>query len=191
MGGLCRISSFIAGPGYIQHVGVTPYIAFGELDRTHSQRAENLRQIFARIPEIKTEVLPDIHIGLWEKFIFVAAVGGVGAVTRQPNGVFRSVPETRAMLIATMEEILKIGRARGVNLGVDVIKNVMTRNVDQSAPDVIASMHKAIVEGKPSELDDQTGAIVRMGRQLGVPTPTNDFIYAALLPMELKARGRI
>jgi 2-dehydropantoate 2-reductase len=52
-------------------------------------------------------------------------------------------------------------------------------------------MHKAIIEGKPSELDDQTGAVIRMGRQLGIPTPTNDFIYAALLPMELKARGRI
>jgi 2-dehydropantoate 2-reductase len=191
LGGFCRISSFIVGPGHIQHVGVTPYIAFGELDHSHSLRTDNLRQIFARIPEIKVEVPPDIHVGIWEKFIFVAAVSGVGAVTRQPNGVFRSVPETRAMLIAIMEEILKIGRARGVNLGNDVVQNIIIHNVDQGSAEVIASMHKAILEGKPSELDDQTGAVVRMGRQLGIPTPTNDFIYAALLPMALTARGRI
>jgi 2-dehydropantoate 2-reductase len=191
LGGFCRISSFIAGPGHIQHVGVTPYIAFGELDNSHSQRAENLREIFSRIPEIKVEIPPDILTGIWEKFIFVAAVSGVGAVTRQPTGVFRSVPETRKMLISCMEEILSVGRARGVNLGSDVVKKMVINNVDRTAPEVIASMHKAILEGKPSELDDQTGAVIRMGRHLGIPTPTNDFIYAVLLPMELKARGRI
>jgi 2-dehydropantoate 2-reductase len=191
LGGFCRISSFIVGPGHIQHVGVIPYIAFGELDRTRSQRVESLRQVFVRIPEIKVEVSADIQAGIWEKFIYVAAVSGVGAVTRQPNGVFRSVPETRAMLISAMEEILKIGQARGVNLGNEVVQNMMIQNVDKGPAEVIASMHKAIIEGKPSELDDQTGAVIRMGRQLGIPTPTNNFIYAALLPMELKARVRI
>jgi len=191
LGGFCRISSFIVSPGHIQHVGVKPYIAFGELDHSLSKRVESLRQIFARIPEIKVEVPADIQTGIWEKFIYVAAVSGVGAVTRQPNGVFRSVPETRAMLISAMEEILKIGQARGVNLGNEAVQNMMIHNVDKGPAEVIASMHKAIIEGKPSELDDQTGAVIRMGRQLGIPTPTNDFIYAALLPMELKARGRI
>jgi 2-dehydropantoate 2-reductase len=191
IGGFCRISSFIAGPGHIQHVGVVPYIAFGELDHSRSQRTENLLEIFSGIPEIKAEILPDIQVGIWEKFIYVAAVSGVGAVTRQPNGVFRSVPETRAMLISTMEEIFRIGQAQGVNLGKDIVNKMMSNSIDKGPADVIASMHKAIMEGKPSELDDQTGAVIRMGRQLGIPTPTNDFIYAALLPMELKARGRI
>jgi 2-dehydropantoate 2-reductase len=191
LGGFCRISSFIAGPGHIQHVGVPPYIAFGELDNSRSQRAEKLREIFARIPEIKVEIPSDIQVGIWEKFIYVAAVSGVGAVTRQPNGVFRSVPETRTMLILCMEEILKIGQARGVNLSDDLVQKMVGSSIDKGPADVIASMHKAIMEGKPSELDDQTGAVIRMGRRLGIPTPTNDFVYAALLPMELKARGRI
>jgi 2-dehydropantoate 2-reductase len=78
-----------------------------------------------------------------------------------------------------------------VNLGDDVVKNLLGNNVDRTQEDVIASMHKAILEGKPSELDDQTGAVIRMGDELGILTPTNEFIYAALLPMELKARGRI
>jgi 2-dehydropantoate 2-reductase len=191
LGGFCRISSFIAGPGHVRHVGVPPYIAFGELDNSKSQRAENLRKVFASIPEINVEIPTDIQVGIWEKFIFVAAVSGVGAVTRQPTGVFRSVPETRAMLVACMEEILNVGRASGVNLGNDVVNRIVSNNIDRTAADVIASMHKAVLEGNPSELDDQTGAVIRMGRQLGIPTPTNDFIYAALLPMELKARGRI
>jgi len=51
-------------------------------------------------------------------------------------------------------------------------------------------MQKDIMEGRPSELEAQTGALVRMGRALDVSTPTHEFIYASLLPMELKARGR-
>jgi len=50
-------------------------------------------------------------------------------------------------------------------------------------------MQKDIMEGRPSELDAQTGAVIRMGRSLGVAAPTHEFIYASLLPMEKKARG--
>jgi 2-dehydropantoate 2-reductase len=46
------------------------------------------------------------------------------------------------------------------------------------------------MEGRPSELEAQTGAVVRMGRETGVPTPTHEFIYASLLPMEMQARSR-
>ncbi|MBI3739356.1 MAG: 2-dehydropantoate 2-reductase [Chloroflexi bacterium] len=189
LGGLTRISSFIIGPGHIQHVGIHPYIAFGELDHSRTPRVENLRQVFERLPGIKVEVPDDIHVAMWEKFVYIAAVSGVGAVTRQPNGVFRSVPETRAMLTSALEEVVKVAQARGIALK-DTVKKLL-ENIDKAGYEVIASMQKSIMEGKPSELEAQTGAVVRMGRALGVPTPTHDFIYAALLPMELKARGKL
>jgi 2-dehydropantoate 2-reductase len=44
------------------------------------------------------------------------------------------------------------------------------------------------MNGRPSELESQTGAVVRMGREAGVPTPVNEFLYAILLPMEIYAR---
>ena len=51
-------------------------------------------------------------------------------------------------------------------------------------------MQKDIMEGRRSELDAQNGAVVRMGRELGIPTPVNAFIYASLLPMELAAQAK-
>ena len=54
-----------------------------------------------------------------------------------------------------------------------------------------ASMQRDIMEGHPSELESQTGAVVRMGQQAGVKTPLNTFIYHSLLPSEMKARGQI
>lgn len=191
IGGLTHISSFIAGPGHIQHVGITPHIAIGELDHSHSARVENLLKVFARTPEIKADSPDDIHLAMWEKFAFIAATSGVGAVTRQPMGVYRSVPETRVMLLTALEEVVKIGRARGIAFDEDAAQKILANEIDPKPAGVFASMQKAIMDGKPSELEAQTGAVIRMGRELGISTPANDFLYAALLPMELKARGKI
>ncbi len=191
LGGLCHISSFIAGPGHIQHVGIQPHIAFGELDRSHSARVDTLLKIFGRIPEILADVPQDIRVAMWEKFIFIAGTSGVGAVTRQTMGVYRSVPETRAMLMRALEEVVRLAQARGISLDDQSAARIMKNDVDPKPGGVIASMQKAIMEGKPSELDNQTGTVLRLGRELGIATPTHEFIYAVLLPMEMKARGRI
>ncbi len=172
VGGLCRVSSFIGGAGVIRHVGVQPSIVFGELDQAQSPRVEALREAFAHCAGVRVEVPPDIHVALWEKFIFIAAVSGVGAVTRQPMGVYRTVAESRSMLIAALEETSALARARGVAIPADLAERILANNIDKASPTVVASMHKDIVEGHPSELEAQTGYVIRLGRALGIPTPT-------------------
>jgi len=188
IGGLCRISSFVGGAGLIRHVGAQPSIAFGELDSAQSPRVEALRVAFARCAHVRAEVPANIHVAMWEKFIFIAAVSGVGTVTRQTIGGYRAIAETRAILFAALEETAALGRARGVPLDADVATRILS-NIDASAAGVIPSMQKDMTEGRPSELETQTGYVTRLGRALGIPTPTHDFIYAALLPQEKKARG--
>lgn len=187
LGGLCRISSFLAGPGHITHVGIKPFVSFGELDDTKSKRVQALQAVFSAVDGIDVVVPPDIQVAMWEKFIFICSTSGVGAVTRQPMGVYRSVPESRAMLESAVREAVELGRAKGVALPGDLFETLMHR-IDGLPAAMIASMQKDIMEGRLSELDAQTGAVVRMGRELGIQTPTHEFIYASLLPMELKAR---
>jgi 2-dehydropantoate 2-reductase len=61
--------------------------------------------------------------------------------------------------------------------------------VDGLPPDSTASMQRDLMDGRPSELEQQTGAIVRLARDAGVPVPVNTFLYAALAPGERRARG--
>ena len=187
LGGLCRISSFLAGPGHITHVGMKPFISFGELNNSKSGRVKGLLEIFSSLGGIDVDVPPDIRAAMWEKFIFICSTSGVGAVTRQPMGVFRSVPESRALLESAIKEALEIGRVKGVALSGELLETLMNR-IDGLPADMVASMQKDIMEGRPSELEAQTGVAVRMGHALGVPTPTHTFIYASLLPMEKAAR---
>ncbi len=189
LGGLCRISSSIAAPGVVRHTGIDPYIAFGELSNRPSPRCEQLKAAFER-GGVWVEIPPDIHAAMWQKFVFIAAISGVGAAAGAPVGVLRSVPETRNLLVSAMEETVAVAQALGVNITLAVVPHIMA-NIDNMAPDVTASMQRDILAGRPSELDSQNGAVARLGKQAGVPTLVHDTLYGLLLPKELKARGML
>jgi len=189
LGGLCRIVSLVVGPGHVRHAGLEPYVALGELDNRPSQRAARLRQALVRAG-VTAEIPPDIRVALWEKFLFIASFSGVGAVTRAPAGVLRELPETRRMLEQAMREILAVARAKDIALPEESIPRTMAL-VENLPPDGTASMQRDIMAGRPSELESQSGAVVRLGREMGVATPLHAFIYYSLLPLELRARGPV
>jgi len=189
VGGLCRISAFIQQPGVIRHVGITPYIAFGDLDGRHDPRCEKLRDAFLRA-DVLAEVSKDIVSAIWQKFIFIAAISGVGAITRVPVGALRQIPETRNLLIDSMKEIFMVAQARGIQMPEGVVEKTLTF-VDGLSPAVIPSMQRDMMQGKPSELEALVGAVVRLGKDSGVETEVNKLIYTCLLPQEIAARNKI
>ena len=189
LGGLCRIVSFISGPGQIRHAGMEPYVAFGELDNHSSERAERLRQAFEQAG-VRAEIPANIQVALWEKFLFIVSISGVGAVTRAPAGVIRSLPQTRHMLEQAIREALAVGQARGIPLAEETAAGIMAL-IDGAAADSTASMQRDIMNGRPSELEYQTGTLLRLGQEVGVATPVHSFIYQSLLPQERRARGEV
>ena len=187
LNGLCGTISRVIRPGHILSIGETNFIKFGELDNRASERTQRLREMFERAG-VKAEIPADIQASVWEKFIFVAPYGGIGAVTRATAGVIRALPETRRMLEQGMREILEVALARQISLPERIIEKSMGL-VDSLAHDATTSLQRDITAGKPSELEAWNGAVVRLGRGTNVPTPLNEFIYHSLLPSELRARA--
>jgi 2-dehydropantoate 2-reductase len=188
LGGLCRISAVIGGPGLIRHVGIKPYIAYGEWDTSKSERIQELHMLFNSIHGIVAEISTDIQTAMWEKFIFISGTSGIGSFTRQTTGECRTNPESRSLLRTAMDETAAVARARGVPIAENFVEATMQR-IDNLPADMTPSMQKDMMAGRPSELNEQTGAVVRMGRAAGVPTPTHEKLLAALLPFEQKARS--
>lgn len=186
LGGLCKIISFIVAPGVIRHAGLEPNIVFGELDNRRTARAEKLLEAFTRAG-VNVQLATDIQAAIWSKFIFIAPYSGVGAVTRSGAGIVRRLPETRELLESAMREVLSVARARDIALPDDAVQKAMA-NVDSLPENATSSMQRDIMAGRPSELDSQNEAVVRLGRESGVETPVNSFIYSSLLPLELIAR---
>ncbi len=189
LGGMCKIISTVAEPGHIHHRGISPLIAFGELNGRRSQRAERLLEAFAGTQGIKAMIPPDIQAAMWEKFLFIAPFSGLGALTRAPIGVLRSLPETRGLLEKAMREIVVLAQSRGVHLGEEAVDEAMAF-VDSLPAQGTASMQRDVMTGRPSELEAQNGAVVRLAREEAMDAPTHRFIYAALLPQELASRQR-
>ena len=190
LGGLCYLITYIVEPGYICHAGADPLNNFGELDNSRSDRVEMLNGVFDKTPGITAIIPPDIIAALWQKFMFVTAWSGLGAITRVPIGIFRSQPETRQMLEKAMVEIYNVARARDIDLPADVVAKTLEW-IDAVLSGGTTSVQRDIMDGKPSELETLTGAVVRLGQEAGIDTPVNTFIYNSLLPMERQARGKI
>lgn len=188
--GVGTFVSMMAGLNHVRHIAdVHPTFRFGEQGSRPSDRVAHLRQALEKAGfSVTTPPEIDVDTELWAKFAGVATNGGVGAITRARAGVWRSLSGSRQMRLEAVNEVLAIARARGVKIP-DTLAQTAMDVLDAYPPEMTASMQRDIMEGRPSELDNQVGAVVRLGKESGVPTPVNGFIYYSLLPQELKARG--
>ena len=182
VGGLCRIVSFVVEPGHIRHAGFAPTIIIGELDNRRTERITKIEEVFKHAA-LDTTIATDIQVALWTKFLFIASFSGVGSLADAPAGVVRSDPKWRAQMLSAMQEIYALAHARGVNLPSDSVNKVMAA-VDNLPEDATSSMQRDIAAGKPSELESQNGAVVRMAGESGVEVPTHTLIYQTLRRIE-------
>ena len=187
--GLCGLFVSIAGPGHIRHAAIDPFIRFGEMDNSLSDRVKKLQQVLSHAG-ITAETPENIQTALWMKFLFITPFTGIGAVTRSKLGEWRSVPDTRQMAETALEEMTAVAQARGVSLPEDAVQTVMN-TFDNMPPGITTSIQRDIMEGRPSELDALIGVVVRYGKENDVPTPLHNFLYNSLWPMELRARGQL
>lgn len=138
---------------------------------------------------ISTGWAANIYRALWKKLALIASYGGVGVLGDATVGQTRSVPATRELVISAMREVFAVGNAAGARLTDDDFDDISATYLHRFADSTTASMHRDLTEGRPSELEDQNGAVVRHGRRLGVTTPIHETVYASQLPRELHARG--
>jgi 2-dehydropantoate 2-reductase len=186
--GLCRIISSVSAPGCIRHGGLEPQVALGEPDGSPlSPNAKALAEAL-KASGVVVETPADMQAALWEKFLFIAAVSGVGAVTRATIGEICQCEPTRQLLRQVMEEVYAVALSRGVRLASDIVERTLAF-VETIPASGTASMQRDVADGKPSELEAIIAAGVRYGKQAGVPTPALAYIYASLLPQERRARN--
>lgn len=89
-----------------------------------------------------------------------------------------------------MEEVLAVAHARGVAMFDNAVAESMSI-LDSVGGNATASLQRDIADGKRTELDYWNGAVVRLGREVGVATPVHSFIVRSLLPLHLQALGKL
>jgi len=183
LGGTTYIATALAEPGLIVQNGTYRRIVFGEcfgeLSRV-SPRVEALSRVLAAA-DIQVEAAPDARVPIWEKFIYLAPLGGFAAAVRKPAGVIWGDAFLRAQFLAAVLEVDQVARASGVPVAARPIDRVTTY-MESVSPDMRPSMLIDLSAGKRIEVEALQGAVVRRGAALGVPTPVMATLYAVLRP---------
>ena len=133
----------------------------------------------AKAANIDIQPQDDMNRERWQKFIFLSSMAGVNCMMREPIGKVLADPDTRAFYKKLMQECLAVGQKSGAKVPDSWIDDRMTFS-DNAPPGMKASMLHDLEAGNRLELDWLTGKIVALGKELGVPTPGSDAVYAAV-----------
>lgn len=183
-GGVAYIYSTITAPGEITHYGGPTKIVFGPMDKKPSQKAQDILGTMHKAG-ISADLSLDIDRELWKKFIFITAVSGTTALTRLTLGELLANAESCGLIRSAMEETLSLSIATGVSHDPNLL-NTFFDTLAKFKNETRSSLYFDLSNGRPMELEALAGTVVRLGRELGVPTPIHQTIYAALLPYHLK-----
>ena len=180
VGGICYIAASIRAPGIIEHAGKMARVVFGEMDRQRTPRCEALLKALLDAG-VTADLSLDIQREIWEKFVFLVGLSATTSLIRLPIGPIRSDAFTRAVLLDAMDETVKVAIAKGIRIAPDYAATRL-EFCDTIPATMMSSMQIDLARGNRLELDWLSGAVVRFGLELGVPTPVNRMVYAALKP---------
>ena len=178
-GGVSYVSAVIAEPGVIRHTAMD-HLIFGMPDGSRSPQLEALLEA-CRPGVFQATLSQDITVDIWTKFVRLSVFSGMTAVTRGPIGVIVTDPELLGMLRAAVRETMAVAHAKGIAVP-RTIDDDVTAAYKALPPQAKASMLEDLERGRRIELPWLSGAVVRLGREVGVPTPIHEFITTVLRP---------
>jgi 2-dehydropantoate 2-reductase len=178
LGGVSNIAAVIESPGVIRHTGSMAVLSVGELDGRISARCQAFVDACTKAA-IQARASDAIEKAIWEKYVFLVAASSMTGLTRLPLGAIREDPDTRALTVQLMSEVVAVGQAKGVPLENDLVER-LTQRLDGMPREMVASMLGDLERGNRLELPWLAGGVVQMGKALGIATPANQFVLAAL-----------
>jgi 2-dehydropantoate 2-reductase len=179
--GVVIVSATVHTPGTITHVGGPGLIQLGDTGTPNPERLERIAAVF-RATGVPVETYPDLWPKLWTKFGIISAMSGISALTRLTLAQIFAVPETRSLYRDCIAEVVAVAEARGVELPHALPEHAIAMVESQRPMAERGSMAYDLLAGRRLEIETLNGSVVRLGEQLGVPTPINRVITAALLP---------
>ncbi len=183
VGGLTTISAARVAPGVFERRSNFQRIIMGEFpgsggDQARRRRIEAIVQAFKRAG-VDAQVAEDIRVELWRKFAFITAMAAVCGLARAPVGAVRAAPLGPLLLERAIREVVMVAHAKGIRQADDETERIL--KFCESLPGGMKPSLLVDVEaGRPTEINELSGAVTRIGRVVGIETPIHDTALAAL-----------
>ena len=183
LGAVNRGGATLVSPGVVAAKGLRRELMLGEPRGGSSERTQRLADSLVAAG-IDVQLSPRIEVEIWDKFVVACLTLGLCALMRLPIAQILANPETAAFGEGILLEAEAVARAKGIELPTGTSQRWLQYLHERvrANPAVAGSMYFDLMQGRRLELEALNGAAVRLGRELGVPTPLNFAVYAALLP---------
>ena len=167
------------------------FFLFGEACNrgARSPRIAALAELFDRAG-IHYQVPEDMVRALWLKFMANVSENQTSAVLGIPFGAWQVSDEANALREDTMREVIAIAQKKGIDIGEQDMLDQRAQLQRIPYPNK-TSMLQDLEHGRPTEVEMLAGTVIRLGRELGVPTPINQALYHAIKVLEEKNEGKI
>ncbi|KQC15297.1 MAG: 2-dehydropantoate 2-reductase, partial [Methanosaeta sp. SDB] len=136
---------------------------------------------------IPTEVVEDVGKDLWAKMLYNCALNPLGAIFNVPYGVLGEEPYSREIMEAVIKEIFSVMEATGHKTHWSAPEEYTAVFYEKLLPPTVqheSSTHQDIRARKTTEIEALSGAVVRLGEEVRVPTPINWTLYKMVKFME-------
>ena len=185
IGGYAATPATVVEPGVVRQFGAWCTLGFGELNNKRTARVEAFLTACQRA-KIDSHIEDDIEAALWTKFIFITTHSGATSLCRSTEGPIRSDPWGRQLLIGLSSEATAVARAKGIDIPANNSEHVLEQ-IDELPVDAQGSMYTDLQRGARLELEWLTGLMVKLGEEVGVPTPSH---RAVMMGVNLHAKGK-
>ena len=183
---LIKVASHRTGDGVRFDPETTIGIIYGELTAPFdSDRVQAVRALFADTG-IHFRVTEHIREEIWSKFRLNVCNNLPQAILGAGVGCYSDSAHIKAISDGLRRELEAIAAAKGIDLSKAAAASTHGSTVPPTAR---YSTLQDLDAGRHTEIDMFSGALMRMGRELGIPTPYNEYTYHMIKALEEKNDG--
>lgn len=190
LGGLCFICAHREAPGVVVHQsqGVCN-LGYHSGPADEAQRLALLEQGVAWLREAGIESAPiaDLAQARWQKLVWNVPYNGLSALLGASTRPLMAQADSRALLLALMEEVVAAAEAVGAPLPANYPQKLLAYT--DRMPDYLPSMYHDFAQRRPAELQAVYAAPLAAAAALGVEMPRVRMLYQALSFLQARAQG--
>lgn len=132
---------------------------------------------------LETTLVDNADSLVWGKLAVNAGINPLTALLEVPNGALAEDEGLRQMMSAAANEVAEVAAAQGIRLPYDDAAR-RAAEVSQATAHNRSSMLQDVSRHAPTEIEAISGAVVRFGKRLGIPTPVNEFLWGRVKAKE-------
>jgi 2-dehydropantoate 2-reductase len=179
------VAAAVPAPGTVKHGGRGDLVIGPPNPRT-----ESIASLFGSA-NVLCRISENIEAELWTKLVWNCAFNAVSGLGLATYDQIAQNGEARKVVEAAVYETLAVARGKGIRPArfEDPAKTIAAAfNVTEWLMGTRSSTAQDMARGKRTEIAALNGYVVKLGAQLGVPTPVNQALYALVKLQELNSQ---